>query len=86
MAYLAAKQLVVGTGEPDPERPGKTLVKVYEPGEEVDVSTIDNVEALVDNGYLANDEVEETPPEETPEEAPAEETPAEEPTEGGEGE
>lgn len=58
MGYTAAKQVAIGTGQDDPERPGMQEVKIYEPGDEVDVSGIDNVQALVDQGYLNDDSAE----------------------------
>lgn len=64
MALLAAKQVALGTGKEDPDRPGREEVKVYEAGEEVDVSNVENVQALIDNGYLVDDSVEEPETEE----------------------
>lgn len=52
MSYVAAKQVAIGYDQEDPENPGAKLVRVYEPGEQVDVTGIENLDAMVFQGYL----------------------------------
>jgi hypothetical protein len=52
--YVAARQVAIGSGEPNPNRPGYELIHVYEPGDEVPkAEKFPNLAGLLANGYLA---------------------------------